>query len=187
MNYCKYSIIQHELLEKESSMLIFSSNFYLFSTKTYKSLNKTVGELLRTLIDHFNQISKTITDLFKSLYDGFNERILPSLKESYNHLEKVLSDLFAELFSAASHFFEGLIQSLKKFEGEFKKIGQTVSEATKKASKFISEQWAVIKREIEDIFKLAVDYVKALPGIDTIKEKYQEVSELEMDFSIEKL
>lgn len=139
-------------------------------------MNKTVGELLRTLIEHFHQISKTITELFKNLYDGFNERILPSLKESYTQIEKVLSDLFHELISTAGHFFEKLIESLKKFEGEFKKIGQSVSDAAKKASKFILEQWAVIQHEIEDIYKLILDYLKSLPGIDTIKEKYQEVS-----------
>lgn len=139
-------------------------------------MNKTVGELLRTLIEHFHQISKTITELFKNLYDGFNERILPSLKESYNQIEKVLSDLFAELLATASHFFEKLIESLKKFEGEFKKIGASVSEAAKKASKFVLDQWAAIQHEIEDIYKLILDYLKSLPGSDTLKEKWQEVS-----------
>lgn len=145
------------------------------STKTYKTLNKTVGELLRVLIDHFNQISKTITELFKNLYEGFNERILPSLKESYNHIEKVISDLFSELVSVASQFFEKLIESLKKFEGEFKKIGESVSDASKKAIKIIGEQWKTIVHELQDIYQLIVDYLKSVPGLDVIKEKYKEV------------
>lgn len=82
-------------------------------------MNKSVGELLRTLMAHFNQISKTITDFFKNLYDGFNERILPSLKESYNQIEKVLSELYDELLAAAGSALERLLEALKKFEPEW--------------------------------------------------------------------
>lgn len=92
--------------------------------------------------------------------------------------------MFGELLSAASHFFERLIESLKKFEGEFKKIGQSVSEASKKASKFITEQWAIVQRELDDIYKLIMDYIKSLPGLDTIKEKYQEVSVQLVGFNV---
>lgn len=152
--------------------------WFNYSQNTYKTLNKTVGELLRTLIEHFSQISKTITDFFKNLYDGFHERILPSLKESYTQIEKVLTDLFDEIVAVAANLFERFVEHLKKFEGEFKNISQSVSEASKKASKFISEQVAVIQREFEDIYKLIMDYLKSLPGIDTLKEKYQEVRSL---------
>lgn len=124
---------------------------------------------------HFNQISKTITDFFKSLYDGFNERILPSLKESYNQIEKVLMDLFDEILSSAATLFERLVASLKKFENDFKQISQTISETSKKATKFLGEQFEAIQREIEDLYKLIVDYIKSLPGFDVIKDKYQEV------------
>lgn len=92
--------------------------------------------------------------------------------------------MFGELLSAASHFFERLIESLKKFEGEFKKIGQSVSEASKKASKFITEQWAIVQRELDDIYKLIMDYIKSLPGLDMIKEKYQEVSVQLVGFNV---
>lgn len=124
---------------------------------------------------HFNQITKTITDFFKSLYDGFNERILPSLKESYNQVEKVLMDLFDEILALAAGLFERLVESLKKFEKDFKQISQTISETSKKMTKFLGEQFEAIQRELEDLYKLIVDYFKTLPGFDVIKEKYQEV------------
>lgn len=124
---------------------------------------------------HFNQITKTITDFFKSLYDGFNERILPSLKESYNQVEKVLMDLFDEILALAAGLFERLVESLKKFEKDFKQISQTISETSKKMTKFLGEQFEALQRELEDLYKLIVDYFKTLPGFDVIKEKYQEV------------
>lgn len=140
-------------------------------------MNKTVGEILRTLVEHFTQISKTINDLFKQMYDGFNERILPSLKESFNHIEQALSSLFDELLSSVLHLFERLVESLKKFEGDFKKIGKSATEWLKKVSKVLNEQWQGVQRELDDLYKLIVDYVKSLPGLDAIKEKYNEVSQ----------
>lgn len=128
---------------------------------------------------HFNQISKTITDFFKSLYDGFNERILPDLKESYNQVEKVLLDLFDEVLSSAASSFERLVESLKKYENDFKQISQSISETSKKAIKFLGEQFEAVQRELEDIYKLIVDYLKSLPGFEVIKQKYQEVRDID--------
>lgn len=146
------------------------------SKNAYQSLNSTVGELVRTLWAAVNEITQTITDLCKSLCEGFNERILPSLKESYNVIETVLTELFDEIVSVATKLFEHLIESLKKFEKEFKQINQTISEAFQKVSKFSGEQFAVLQRELEDIYKLIVDHLKSLPGLDVVKEKYQEVN-----------
>lgn len=145
-----------------------------------------MGELLRTLMAHFHQITKTITDFFKSLYDGFNERILPSLKESYNQIEKVLMDLFDEILAVAANLFERLVESLKKFEKDFKQISQTISESSKKVTKFLGEQFEALQRELEDLYKLIMDYLKSLPGFDVLKEKYQEVGifRIEMDLEI---
>lgn len=149
--------------------------FQSISKSTYKTLNNTVGELLRTLLAHFNQITKTITEFFKSLYDGFNERILPSLKESYNQIEKVLSDLSDEILAVVSNLFERLVESLKKYEKDFKQISESISEQTKKLSKFLGEQLQALQRELEDLYKLILDYLKSLPGFEALKQKYQEV------------
>lgn len=142
--------------------------------KTYDTLNKTVGEILRTLIEHFNQLSKTINEFFKQLYDAFNERILPTLKESYNHIVEALSHLFDELLNSIVNLFSRLIDSLKRFEEDFKKIGKSVNEWAQKVGQIFNEQWTIIRRELEDIVKLIVDYIKSLPGLEVIKEKYNE-------------
>lgn len=84
-------------------------------------------------------------------------------------------DLFDEILSSAATLFERLVASLKKFENDFKQISQTISETSKKATKFLGEQFEAIQREIEDLYKLIVDYIKSLPGFDVIKDKYQEV------------
>lgn len=145
-------------------------------------MNKTVGEILRTLVSHFEKISKTITDLFKHLYDGFNERILPSLRESWAHIEQSLLNLYDEVVNAFSSLFERLVETLKKFEEDFKKIGKTVAEWLKKVSKTLVEQLAILQKEYEDLYKLVVDYIKALPGLETLKEKYNEVSTYRLQF-----
>ncbi|XP_031633758.1 apolipophorins-like [Contarinia nasturtii] len=142
---------------------------------TYEAINKPVSELLRASIENFKQVSKTINEFFKQLYEGFNERILPSLKESYNHIEQTLSSVFDELFSSLAHLFERLVESLKKFEYDFKKIGKSASEWSKGAGKVLGEQWSIIQRELEDIYKLIFDHLKSLPGLEVIKEKYNEL------------
>lgn len=114
-----YKSIMCDLKTKMLTICLSSKFHSPHSQNTYKTLNQTVGELLRTLMTHFQQISKTITDFFKNLYDGFIERILPSLKESYSQIEKGLMDLFDEVLSAATNFFERLVDSLKKFENEW--------------------------------------------------------------------
>lgn len=128
------------------------------------------------MVEHFNQISKTINEFFKHLYDGFNERILPSLKESYNHIEQVLSNLFDELLSSLHHLFDRLVDTLKRFEEDFKKISKSANDWSKKAAKTLGEQWAIVLREIEDVYKLFIDHLKSFPGIEVLKEKYNEVS-----------
>lgn len=147
-----------------------------YSKKTYELLNKTVGEILRTLVSHFEKISKTITDLFKHLHDGFNERILPSLRESWAQIEQTLLNLYDEVVNATSHLIERLIDTLKKFEEDFKEIGKTAAEWLKKFSKTLTQQLAILQKEFEDLYKLVVDYIRALPGLETLKEKYNEVS-----------
>lgn len=160
----------------------FHFSYEISSKKTYDALNKTVGEILRTLIDHFQQLSKTINEFFKQLYDAFNERILPTLKESYNAVAEALSHLFDELLNAVINLFSRLIESLKKFENDFKNIGKSVNEWSQKVAQILKEQWAIIRRELEDILKLISDYIKGLPGLEAVKEKYNEVSRLRLDF-----
>lgn len=134
------------------------------------------------MIEHFNQISKTINEFFKTLYDAFNEKILPILKDSYNHIVEALSHLFDEILNTIVNLFSRLIDSLKKFEEDFKKIGKSVNEWAQKMGQILNEQWAIVRREFEDILKLIFDYLKALPGLEVIKEKYNEVSQNQLDF-----
>lgn len=113
---------------------------------------------------------------FKQLYDAFNEHILSTLKESYTHIEQVLSSLFDELLDVVSHLFERLVNTLKKFEDDFKKIGNIARERSKEIAQIINKQWANVKRELDDICKLINEYINSFPGLEVIKEKYQEVS-----------
>lgn len=116
------------------------------------------------------------------MYDAFNEKILPILKDTYNHIVEALSHLFDEILNTIVNLFSRLIDSLKKFEEDFKKIGKSVNEWAQKMAQIFNEQWAIVRREFEDIVKLIVDYVKALPGLEVIKEKYNEVSQSQLDF-----
>lgn len=103
---------------------------------------------------------------------------MPSLQESYNKIESILTDLFDEIVSVSANSLERLIESLKKFGKEFNQINQTISEACQKVSKFLGEQSQRLRRELEDFYKLIVDHLKSLPGLDVLKEKYQEVKQI---------
>lgn len=139
-------------------------------------MNKTVGELLRAVIDLHNNVTKTLTDLFKQLYDAYNSKILPSLKESFNQIAEEGTKLYDEIVSAAVEVLHRVVESLKKFEGDFKKIGKTVSESFTKFSKLVSEAVTSLQKELVEFRKLVSDYIKSLPGLESLKEKFDEVS-----------
>jgi len=134
-DFSKFNAEYKAELEKFSEDLLADKSikeFVELFKKTYDALNKTVGEILRTLIEQFNQISKTINEFFKTLYDAFNEKILPILKDAYNHIVEALSHLFDEILNTIVNLFSKLIDSLKKFEEDFKKIGKSVNEWAQK-------------------------------------------------------
>lgn len=139
-------------------------------------LNKTIGELLGAVINLYRSITKTLNDLFKQMYDAYITRILPSLKDAYKEIVDALTKLYDELISAALEVLNRVVDSLKKFEDDFKKIAKTVSEWFGQLSKVVNEAFVSIQKELADFRKLAAEYIKTLPGLEMIKEKLDEVS-----------
>lgn len=139
-------------------------------------MNKTIGELLRAVINLYQSITKTLNDLFKQLYDAYNTRILPSLKDAYKEIVDALTKLYDELITSALEVLNRVVESLKKFEDDFKKIGKTVSEWFGQVSKVVNEAVVSIQKELADFRKLAAEYIRTLPGLEMLKEKFDEVS-----------
>lgn len=151
--------------------------YFIFSRDTYDTLNKSVGEIVRTLIDHFNKATQILTDLFKQLYEGFNEKILPSLKESLNRVELILRDLYEEALRVALDLFERFIDILKKHEEDLKKLGESARNWLRKWAEGANKYTDAIRQEVEQIWNLILDTIKSSPGLESIRERVQEVAD----------
>lgn len=138
-------------------------------------MNKAIAEISKTLNEQYQKTIKILTDLYKQLYDGFNERVLPQLKESFKGIELILRNLYDETLNLGLNLFEKVVEQLKKFEPEFKKLGEITTEWAKKISDAANKYLDLIRKEIDDIYKLIVDALKSLPGFDALKEKAEEL------------
>lgn len=65
-----------------------------------------------------------------------------------------------------------------------RKISESMSEAAKKLSQFLGSQLEALQRELDDLYKLIVDYINSLPGFEALKQKYQEVGDISFDFHL---
>lgn len=138
-------------------------------------MNKAIAEILKTLTEQYQKTIKILTDLYKQLYDGFNERILPQLKDSFKSIEQILRNIYDETVNLGLHLFEKVLEQLKKYEDDFKKLGQVTVEWAKKISEAATKYFDLLRQEINDLYQLVVDGLKSLPGFDVLKEKAQEL------------
>lgn len=81
--------------------------------------------------------------------------------------------MYQETIDLLSAVFERTIKALKVFEEDFNKVGKVFSEVFKNFATAAAKWIEVLRKEVKDIYELVSNYLKTLPGLDFIKEKYE--------------
>lgn len=139
------------------------------------SIGKSIEEIVKTLIEHVKKVNQVLTDFYKDVLQAFNEKILPALKETYTNVERIVSALVEESVRLITEFIQRGVKSLKAFEEDFAKIGATVSEQFKKLADIFNKYFETIRKEINDLYQILLDNLKALPPWDEVKNRLKEV------------
>lgn len=134
---------------------------------------KALGEILKTLSAHFEQTSKVLNDLGKQLYESYTEKIQPALKQTLTNIESILRTIYEELYNIAITWAEKLYERLKEID--LTELNKAISKLINQLSKTFGGYLELISNEISEIYELILDQLRALPGLDTIKEKLKEL------------
>lgn len=136
-------------------------------------LSKTFGEFYNIAMENFKKISAVATEFYKSVLDTFQQKILPAFKEIQAKIEQALFAIYQDTIDLLSAVFERTMKALKVFEEDFNKVGKVFSEVFKNFASAAAKWIEVLRKEIKDIYDLVSNYIKTLPGLDFIKEKYE--------------
>lgn len=167
--------VSHFPIQNNNNSIPFAFIIFVASQKTFAPLNKAIGDILKTLTEQYQKAIKILTDLYKQLYDGLNDRVLPDLKKSFKAIEIVLRDIYEETMKLGINLFEKVVELLKRFEPEFKKLAELTTDWAKGTSEFLNKYFDLIRQQINDIYQLVVDGLKSVPGFDVLKEKASEL------------
>lgn len=135
----------------------------------------TISELSQVLIEHIQKLNQLLTEFFQQLWDGVNANILPAVKESLKKLSQIAAEVYDELVSFTINLLDRAVKQLKAFEGDFAKIGKSVSDSLKSIGDFINKYAAAVRTEVSEIVNLIIDAVKGIPAFDVLREKLNEV------------
>jgi phage-related protein len=138
-------------------------------------LGKLFNDVFTVCIEGYQKLYTILFEFYQNLYEAFKEKILPALKDLFSKFETIFYSAYEETVSLVTAVIERVAKALKSFEVDFNKISETVSDLLKNTASALSKYTETLEKEIRDIYKLIVDIIQNLPGLETFKEQYEEV------------
>lgn len=135
---------------------------------------KYFDEFMRVLGEQFEVLQALCQRVFQEATTAFNERILPELKKFYDAMQAMLEELISQGTKWATAAFERAAKALKAFEDDFNKISQAFKELTGGIFEAVAQYVNEIIEEVKAIYMQFREALKTLPGLETLKEKYNE-------------
>ncbi|KAJ6644415.1 Apolipophorin [Pseudolycoriella hygida] len=145
-----------------------------FYDRFYGTIGKSLEEIATTVSQYIQKVSETLSKFYSDLWTSFKDKILPAIKDTYTNLERVLIAFGEEAVRFIADFIERTAEKLKMFEGDFAKLGVTVSEQFKKIAAFVNQYLDTLRKEINDFYQIILDNLKTLPGWEDIKKRAKE-------------
>ncbi|KAG5666411.1 hypothetical protein PVAND_014440 [Polypedilum vanderplanki] len=151
-----------------------------------KKLVEIVGPIIDDISKYFEQImtiisqqiqiiQESLRQLCDEINKSLNERILPELKKFYDTLQALLSELIGQGTKIVTAVFERAAKALKVFEEDYNKISQSFKEITGGTFEAISTYVKEVINEFKELYHEIREQMKTLPGLEFIKEKYNEL------------
>lgn len=145
------------------------------SKSIYGTVAKTVGEIVHTVTEHAKKITAVLTEFYDQLEAAFREKVLPALRTAVQNIESILSTVYEDTLDLALAIIERVIKALRQFEPDFAKFGKKIATFVKQYTDLIDKYFEWARNEYNEISKLLAESAKELPGLEFLREKYQEV------------
>lgn len=88
---------------------------------------------------------------------------------------KILQGLLDETLNFAVDSLSRALTALKSLGGDFARLGKIITENLKSVTTVLSKHFEAIRKEVDEIYKLIVDYFKSFEGFDLLKQKIEVV------------
>lgn len=161
-----------ELLSDKSIKELFE-----FLRKIFVDLGKIFNDVITVVTESFQKLYTLVFEFYQNLYEAFKEKILPAFKDLFSKLESIFFSVYEETVGLITAVIERVAKALKTFEVDFTKVSDTFSEVLKNVATAFGKYKDVLEKELRDIYKLVVDIIQNLPGLDTFKERFNEIVE----------
>lgn len=138
-------------------------------------LAKAFNSLTEAIQQQWSTIEAAVRQFYEQALTAFNERILPEIQKLYRSLQQLVSEVYEQTIKLLSAAFERVTKALKTFEEDFNKISKAIRDATGNSFEAIGQYIKDITQEIKDLIELFKSQIQTLPGVDYLKEKYNEL------------
>ena len=158
----------------------------LKSDETMKKYIETIVNVTTQLLENFNNLTKVfgenlhkldemIREFYGAFIKTFNEKILPDLQKLYESVQNFVFSMYENSVKLLTATFERVAKALKTFEEDFNKIAKSFSEITSQVYEAVSSYITAFTQEMKDLFEMLSQQIQSFPGVDLVKEKYDEL------------
>lgn len=137
--------------------------------KTFTVITQTIGEQVVA-------IEKIFTEYYQKATEAYKQNILPELEKLYQSLRQLVSDVYGQTVKMVTAVFERVAKALKAFEEDFNKIASQLKEISANTYEIIGKYIQDIMQELKELIELIKTQIESLPGVDYLKEKYDEIA-----------
>lgn len=156
---------QDEALKK---LIDRASNIIAEILKTFNNLTTMIGQQVQA-------VEKIMKEFLQQAISVFNEKVMPELKKMYESLQQLATEVYGQTVRMVTAAFERIAKALKSFEEDFNKISKAFKEITGNTYELIEQYIRDIKKELTDLCELLKSQIQTLPGVEFLKEKYDEI------------
>lgn len=166
----EFNQMVEEMKKDETIKAIFD-----FVINIYEKVSKIFDTFVSTFTDAYKKIYDIVYAFYKEFEQTFNEKLLPDLKALYSSMQQLVFQAYEDTVKLVTATFSRVAKALKSFEEDFNKISKAISEIFNELSNLVNDVVNVVKQEMDQICKTVQEFIKQIPGIEFLKEQYNEI------------
>ncbi|XP_078038624.1 retinoid- and fatty-acid binding glycoprotein apolipophorin, partial [Augochlora pura] len=139
----------------------------------------TVSHILKDVAEIAEKLQKQVNSFLDSLKASVNS-VYPKLKESYEKIFKKYLEIVDAIANLAKLYLNALLDLINSHQKELHDLISGVSGLAQDISKALSKILEQLKHDLEEFNSQLINQLKALPVYEIIKEKYQNLKNLEI-------
>lgn len=148
-------------------------------TEFIKNIVARISAFLEKISAELHKYVEILEKPLKDLSDAI-KKLVAVVSEKYAHLAESAVAHFDQLVKAAGQYMSKIVEFLRKYEDELKKVATIVGQGVQDIGRIVSKALGQIRHEIEDFVKVFMEQLKALPIYEVLKERYQELKKYQI-------